>query len=313
MRDVNLSGVDLNLLPQLEALLRRRNVTRAAHDVGLSQPAMSRALARLRELLNDPLLVRAHGELVLTPHAEALRRRLAPALDQVKSVFVPPAFDPATVERTVRIVCADTHTILLAPRLMARLAAEAPGIDLRLVSYGPDTIARMETGELDLAFAVATTPLPPGTMSEVIGHDRLALVMRRRHPMAKRRWSIEDYAAVDHVGVSLLGDAQSDLDAILARSGVSRRMAITTPHFIAALAIASETNLVTTIARSFAERFAEEYDLVLKEPPFSEVALDGTLVWSGVRNGDPVLAWLRSIIAEIMKELQPRSARPRKA
>src|SRR5262245_29740995 len=118
MRDVHLAGLDLNLLPALEALLKRRNVRQAARDVGLSQPAMSRALARLREDLCDTLLVRAPGGVyALTPRAEALSGQLIATLDHVKAVFREPSFDPAHVQRTIRIAGADTHTILLAPAL----------------------------------------------------------------------------------------------------------------------------------------------------------------------------------------------------
>jgi DNA-binding transcriptional LysR family regulator len=308
MREVNLAGVDLNLLPPLEALLRRRNVSRAAAEVGLSQPAMSRALARLRETLDDPLLVRSANGYALSPRAEALAARLGPALEEVKAVWQAPVFDPRTVERTIRIAGADTHAILLAPPLMARLAREAPGIDIRIVGYSADLTRRMEAGEIDMAFALSTTPLPPGARSEVVGHDRLALVLRRGHPLEKRKWTIQDYARVSHVGVSIFGDAASDLDAVLARAGVDRRIALTTPHFTAALAAVSETDMATTISRQFAERFAEPFGLILKEPPFTETALDLALIWTHVRATDPVLAWLRGVIREVVSS---SGARPK--
>lgn len=300
MRDVHLASVDLNLLPALEALLRRKNVSAAAADVGLSQPAMSRALARLRDVLGDVLLIRAPGGgYALSPRAEVLASQLTGALDQVKAVFQPPVFDPAVVERTVRMVGLDTHAVLLAPPLMARLAKEAPGISIRIEHYSADMIQRMEMGQLDLAFAISTTPLPPGTQSEPYGHDRLALVMRRDHPMAKKKWTIEDYGRWDQVGISILGDAGSDMDAQLARFGVHRRMALVTPTFIGAVASVSQTDLVTTIGRVFAERFADQFGLILKEPPLPEVKLETTIVWSRVRGADPVLAWLRGVIREV--------------
>lgn len=300
MRQVHLSALDLNLLPPLEALLRHRNVTHAAADVGLSQPAMSRALARLRETLGDTLLVRAPGGgYALTPRAQALASQLIVTFDHIKSVFQEPSFDPARVQRTIRIVGGDPHTILLAPALMARLAHEAPGIDIRIEAYTPDVVARMESGDLDLAFAVANTPLPPGARSESYAHDRLSLVLRRDHPMAKRKWTMADYARVSHVGISILGDSGSELDAQLARAGVKRRLALTTPHFMAALAAVSGTDMVTTVSRVFASRFADELGLVLKEPPLPHTGLELTMVWSHVRAADPVLAWLRTVIRDV--------------
>lgn len=302
MRDVHLPGLDLNLLPALEALLKRRNVSEAARDVGLSQPAMSRVLGRLRDVLGDPLLVRAAGGYALSPRAQALHSQLATALDQVKAVFRDPGFDPARTQRTVRIVGLDTHTILMAPALMARLAKEAPGIDLRFEGYSANIIERIETGQLDLVFAQATTPLPPGARSEALVKDRLALVLRAGHPMAKRKWTIEDYGRVDHVGISIFGDAGSELDGQLAQAGVKRRVALVTPHFMAALSTVAVTDMATTVGRAFAARFAGEFDLVLKEPPLPRVDLDTTIVWSEVRNSDPVLAWVRKVIGEVARE-----------
>lgn len=302
MRDVHLPGLDLNLLPALEALLKRRNVSEAARDVGLSQPAMSRVLGRLREVLGDPLLVRMGSEYALSPRAQALSAQLITALDHVKAVFREPGFDPAHTQRTIRIVGLDTHTLLLAPALMARLAVEAPGIDVRFESYRPDIVERVETGQLDLVFATSTTPLPPGSRSETYAKDRLALVLRKGHPLAKRKWTIEDYGRVDHVGISIFGDPGSELDAQLAQAGVQRRMALVTPHFIAALAAVSRTDMATTQSRVFARNFADQYGLVLKEPPLANLDLDLTVVWSRVRDADPVLSWLRKVIGEVAKE-----------
>ncbi len=301
MREVNLAGLDLNLLPPLEALLRRRNVSLAAQDVGLSQPAMSNALARLRDLLGDPLLVRAAGGYALTPRAQALAGRLLVSLDHVKSVFQSPEVNPAQVRRTFRIAGADTHSIILAPALMARLTHEAPHVSIRIESYRPDIVRQMETGAIDLTFATSTTPLPPGSYSESYATDRLALVMRRGHRLARRKVRIEDYADVPHASVSIFGDSQSDLDAELARHGVNRHIALTTPHFMAALAAVAATDMVTTISRVFAQRFADYFDLVLKEPPLQNVDLDLTLVWSEIRSADPVLAWLRGVISEVAR------------
>src|SRR5947209_3274483 len=123
MREVNLAGVDLNLLPALEALIRCRNVTRAGEAVGLSQPAMSRALARLRDLLADPILVKAPGGLAPTARAQALLPELTAALDGLGGVVRPSAFDPKALDRVFRVVGADVHSLLLGPPLLAALAA----------------------------------------------------------------------------------------------------------------------------------------------------------------------------------------------
>jgi DNA-binding transcriptional LysR family regulator len=303
---MNINGVDLNLLPALEALLRLRHVSRAAAEVGLSQPAMSRALGRLRALLDDPLLVRGRAGFLLTPRAQRLAPQIAAALGGIKDLLVEPEFDPAQERRAIRIAASDTQTILLAPRLVARLAREAPGIELRMETYGPDPSARMENGTLDLAFALANSPLPPGAVSEPLAEDRLALVMRRGHPAARRPWSIADYGVFDHVGVALLGDGVSEIDAVLAAAGVSRKIALVTPHFMAALATVAATDLVTTISEVFARRFASTFDLSLRPPPFAHPGMRMTLAWSHVRTADPVLAWFRRMVREVAEQVYRR-------
>lgn len=299
MHQPNIRSIDLNLLPPLAALLRHRNVTRAAAEAGLSQPAMSRALGRLRALLDDPLLVRGSRGLVLTPRATALQPQLESMLGGIGALLTPEAFDPATARRTLRLAGSDSHSVGLVPAVMARLAIAAPGIDLRIEPYGPDLHARIESGAIDMAFAVAGTPLPPGAISAPLADDRLALVMRRGHPAAVCDWTIADYGRWQHVGIAIMGDGQSELDAELAAAGVRRRMALVTPHFTAALAAVAATDMVTTISERFARQFADAFGLVLKSPPLAHTALQLTIVWSHVRNSDPVLSWFRELLAEI--------------
>lgn len=299
MRELNISGVDLNLLPPLAALLRRRNVTHAASDAGMSQPAMSRALARLRALLDDPLLVRGAAGYVLTPRAAALQPRLEAMLTGLRDMLTSQSFDPATARRTIRLAAADSHTVVLLPAVMARLARVAPGIDVRVEPYSADLQARIESGALDMAFATATTPLPPGSLSMPLADDRLVLVMRRGHPAADQDWRIADYARWQHVAVALLGDGQSEIDAQLAAAGVRRRIALVTPHFTAALAAVAATDMVTTIGESFARRFAVPFGLVLKPPPFAATDLRITVVWSSLRSSDALLAWFRDLLADV--------------
>ena len=297
MQEVNLAGLDLNLLPAFEALLRRRNVTHAAADVGLSQPAMSRALARLRETFGDPLLIRAGGGLAPTPLAQSLAPKVGAALDELRGLFRAEDFDPAGLRRTIRLAGGDGHTILLGPRLIARLQVEAPGVDLRFEAIGRDIMSRMEQGEVDLCFATATTPLPPGVVSEQLARDRLALVMRRGHPAANREWSIADYAVWPHATVAFFADGISEIDARLAAAGVERRIALTTPHFMATVAAVAGSDLVTTISAAFARRFADALGLVLTQPPFDD-ALDMTMVAMKLRAADPAMQWFRKLLRE---------------
>ena len=308
MRELNLAGVDLNLFPALEALLRRRNVTRAGADVGLSQPAMSRALARLRALIGDPILVKAPGGLAPTARAQALLPHLTACLDVLGGVLRAPAFDERELDRTFRIAATDAQTMLIAPPLLAKIRALAPRASLVFEPFRADVRERIQTGDLDLAFAVASTPLPPGAYSEPLGDDRLALMMRRGHPAADAAWTLADYGRFDHVTVGIFGDNLSEIDAELAEAGVVRCIALTTPHFVAALAAVGASDCVTTLSAALGRRFADTFGLVLREPPLRRTQLPLIVVGAATRANDPAVTWLRARLKEVAAEVYSNSA-----
>ncbi len=303
MNELNLDSVDLNLLPPLQALIKRRHITRAAADVGLSQPAMSRAVGRLRAVLGDEIVVRRGRAIVLTPAAEALAG--------VRRVFRPDTFVPMEAQRVVVIAAADLMTVMVAPVLTRRLQTAAPGIVVRMVAYDPDIIGRVSRGEVDFAFSVDAQPLPPSAASIALYRDDLAVVMRRDHPAAGAPFALADYGRFGHVSVSIFGDNASDLDARLAAAGVCRRIVLTTPHFMAALAAAAATDVVTTLGRRFAGTFAERFGLILKDPPFADTSYGLTLAWDRLRGEDPLLAWVREEIVAAALETAALSPPPK--
>jgi DNA-binding transcriptional LysR family regulator len=309
MRDLNLRSVDLNLLPALDALLRRRHVTRAAEEVGLSQPAMSHMLGRLRDALGDDLLVRGASGLAVTSRAEELMPRVAAALSAIRAIYRPAPFDVSNVRRVMHVVGCDLHSILFAPDLMTRVRKEAPGIELSIENYTRNIFKRLEDGSVDLVFADAETPLPPGAVSTVIGEDRYALVMREKHPAASKIWTIADYAKWDSVVVSIFGDGQSDVDARLAKAGVVRRIGMSTPHFMAALATVSKTDMVANTSHMFALRYAKTHRLIVKETPFPEIRFTSTIIGSALRMNDPVIRWFCALVKEISEAVRHRLLR----
>lgn len=303
MREVNLSSVDLNLLPALEALIRRRNVTRAGSDVGLSQPAMSRALSRLRALLKDPILVKAPGGLAPTARAQGLLPQLTASLDQLGGVVRAAEFDAGALDRTFLMAATDVQTLLLGPPLLAKMHALAPRASLRFLPVTPDVRERIETGDIDLAFAAANMPLPPGAQSEPLVEDRLALVARRGRRPADFAWTLEDYAAQDHATVAIFGDRLTEIDAELAEAGLVRRIVFTSPHFLSALAAVGASDCVTTLTAALARRFADVFGLQLFEPPLRQQAVALTTVVAATRARDPALVWLRARLKEAAEEV----------
>jgi len=304
MRELNIASVDLNLLPALEALLRRRHVTRAAEDVGMSQPAMSHVLARLRAVLDDELLVRSSNGLSLTARAEELAPRVAAVLDMARGIYRPPVFELANVRRTIHVVASDLHAILFMPRVIERVRAEAPGIDVALHNYRRDVFNHLDDGSIDLVFADADTPLPPRAVSTVIGQDRYAIVMRESHPSAHKKWTMADYGKWDSVVVSIFGDGTSSLDARLATSGVVRRIGLSTPHFMAVLATVAGTDMVATTSMLFAKSFAKAYRLRVSEVAFLDMRLSSTIVGSSVRMSDPVMQWFCNVVRIVSEDVR---------
>ena len=312
MRQLNLSSVNLGLLPALDALLRRRHVTRAAEDVGLSQPAMSHVLARLRHALGDDLLVRGPSGLVLTSRAEEMAPQVAAILDAAKAIYRPPLFEPSKVQRSLHLVGCDWHSILIVPDLMKRIHEEAPGIQLSVESYTHDTFKRLAEGAVDLVFFNTQTPLPPGAVSTAVGEDRYALVMRNGHPAARKKWTLADYAKWDNVVVSLTGDGMSDIDARLAKAGITRRVGLSTPHFMGCLATVSATDMIATTSLLFAARHATAFGLQVRQPPFPEGRFMNTLIGSASRTNDPVIRWFCALFKDVYEAVQHRVLRVQK-
>jgi DNA-binding transcriptional LysR family regulator len=311
MPNLNLRSVDLNLLPALDALLRLRHVTRAAEEVGLSQPAMSHMLGRLRDVLADDLLVRGASGLALTPRAEELAPRVAAVLNAARAIYRPAPFEIAKVQRVLHVVGCDLHSVLFGPDLMGRICEEAPGIELSIENYTRNVFRRLEDGSVDLVFADAETPLPPGAVSTVIGEDRYALVMREKHPAASKKWTVSDYAKWDSVVVSIFGDGQSDVDARLAKAGVVRRIGMSTPHFMAALATVSATDMVANTSHVFALRYSKVYRLLVRETPFPEIRFTSTIIGSALRVNDPVIRWFCTLVKETSEAVRQRVTRTR--
>ena len=304
MRDLNLRSVDLNLLPALDALLRLRHVTRAAEEIGLSQPAMSHMLGRLRQVLGDDLLVRGPTGLALTALAEEIAPRVAAVLHVTRTIYQPPGLEISQVRRVLHVVACDLHSVLFGPPLIKRIREEAPGIELSIENYTRTIFKRLEDGSVDLVFADAQTPLPPGAVSTIIGEDRYALVMREKHPAAGRKWTVAEYAKWDSAVVSIFGDGQSDVDARLAKAGVVRRIGLTTPHFMASLAVVSATDMIANTSEIFALRYAKAFRLLVQKAPFPEIHFTSTIIGSALRINDPVLRWLCALIKDVSESVR---------
>jgi DNA-binding transcriptional LysR family regulator len=306
MHELHLRSLDLNLILALDALLEERSVTRAAQRVGITQSAMSHALARLRAVTGDALLVRAASGMVSTARAEELGPPIRRALEGVAAALRPPqAFEPKTAARRIRIGTGDYGEIVLLPCVLKRLAKEAPRVDLRVVFQGDNAAGMLRSGDVDLLLSpLFAAEIGSGMYARKLFDERFVCVVRRGHPLASKKLTLARYAAASHALISPRGKEGSQTDDALTRLGLSRRVAVTVPHFLVAPHIVAQSDLVLTLPARVANMLAAPLGLVILEPP-SELRLDGftmSAVWHERTHADPALRWTRELFAEVAKD-----------
>lgn len=297
MHGTNLAGVDLNLLTAFDALLVERNVTRAARRIGITQPAMSHALARLRALFNDPILVRGGGGMLATARAEALEQPIRRALREIEDALTHgPVFEPRTAKRTFTIATGDYGQLVVLPPLLARLAREAPGIDLRIHAVPEDYTTALEDGTFDLVIAPVMEGLAGGLVQQKLFDDTFVCVMRKGHPAAKKL-DLKTFLELPHALISPRGRGLGLVDDALAKKGLRRRVALTVPHFLVAPMVVASSDLLITLALRIATVFADLVPLAMRKLPFALAGFTTYQVWHERRRQDPAHAWLRKTIA----------------
>jgi len=294
----HLEGVDLNLLPPLAALLEERHVTRAAERSGLSQPAMSRALARLRQLLDDQLLVRDGTGYVLTPRAERIQRQLAGLMPRLETLFAAEVFDPATAEENYRLATTDYPLLLFLPQVAREINRLSPHSTFRIGPYRDEVFDDMLHGRLDVTFYGAA-PLP-AFRHEVLFDDVCVCVMAADHPLAKRkRLTLDEYLRCSHLMIDILNGQQPVIDNRLRELGVARRGAITLPLFVGAAAALPGTNLVVTLTKRLVDKYGADPAVAVVAAPVELEPMHYFMVWHPRLDHDPAQQWLRDTIRSV--------------
>jgi DNA-binding transcriptional LysR family regulator len=329
------SKIDANLLLILNALLQSSSVTEAARRVGLSQSAVSHALARLRDQLGDPLLVRAGRRMVLTPKALALAPRVRRVAGDIQRIFAADApLEPAGLRRTFHLHIPEPVLFVLGPALEAALSSRAPLVDLYTSSSGNDVIEELRSGALDLAVDVFPEPVPDLDVHALYS-ERLVCVVRGEHPVVVTKpepghdpapgpaqqatLSIEQFTALPHLMVtparSPRAEAHDEIDDLLSEKGLSRRVARVVSHSLMAcvllactdyMAVLPErlltsrpTSMATELATSMATSLAEHLNLRILEPPLALPPYPLSLIWHQRNSTDPAHRWLRELIASV--------------
>lgn len=299
-----LQTLDLNLLVALDVLLTERSVTRSAEQSGVSQPAMSQALARLRQTFDDPLLVRVGHRMEPTALAESLSVPLHTLLSNLESLINDRGtFEPATSSRTFRIACLDHFSAIHLPAIAAAIRAEAPNVDIVATQLSYRTLdSELEQGLVDVAVG-AFRRTPAGSRHQRLHDEHFLCLLRSDHP-ALDNWTIETFLAHPHGLLTTAGRGGGAVDATLERAGMSRRIAVRVPHFLAAGQLVETTDLIFTMASRLAQSLAQRHEVVTIEPPLDLPTYAITLQWHRRTDGDLAHRWFRQHVIEASQDLQ---------
>jgi DNA-binding transcriptional LysR family regulator len=295
---------DLNLLPVFITLMEERSVTRAAERLGITQPALSNALARLRTMMRDPLFIRERYGIQPTQMAEALAPVIAAALAQIDDAILGQQdFDPAKAERLMTIAPNSYVEFVLMPAIVTRLRQLAPGLRLRLTPFGNDLA---ETGIMSGTTAMALGRIvdPPDNL--IVQHlmdDRLACVVRADHPEIGARLSRAQYERLKHVNVLPPGRMRAGLFQALERQGVRREVAVSVTHFLAVPEMIAVTDYCATLPALICRRLAHDKRLKILAPPVDLGTFPVEMAWHVRYRHDPAHRWLRALVAEVAKEV----------
>lgn len=301
---------DLNLLPVFVALMEERNVTRAAERLGITQPALSNALARLRTMLRDPLFVRERYGVQPTEMALVIAPTIAAALLKIDDVILgQQEFDPGRAERLVTIAPNSYVEFVLAPAIAARIRREAPGIKIRLVPFGSDL---SETGVVSGTTAMVLGRIADAPDNLVVQHlmdDGLACVVRADHPEISGRMSKAKYESLRHVNVLPPGRLRFGLFQTLEREGLHREVAVSVTHFLAIPDMIAATDYCATLPKLICRRLAGDPRLKIVTAPVDLGTFPVEMAWHVRYRHDPAHRWLRSLIGEVVQEVSGENTR----
>lgn len=302
-----LAAIDLNLVLALDALLAERHVTRAAARLGITQSAASHALNRLRDLFDDPLLVRgARGMMMPTPRAEQLAPAIHRVLVDLASVLRgDETFDPVTAHHTFRIGASDYVELVLLPPLLERLGRIAPGINLWVHTFADHGDEALATGALDLVIGPPRgSARPAGSYEKLLFDESFTCIVRAGHPLAETKLTLARYCAAAHLLVAPRGTPGSFVDDALAAVGRSRRVALAIPHFLVVPYVIAGSDLVATLATRVATMFAETLGLTLMPPPLALPKFQIAVAWHERSHGDAAHRWLRDQLLAVAADVK---------
>lgn len=303
-----LSRMDLNLLIVFDAVLTEKSVTKAAQRLSLSQTAISHSLARLRAQFGDPLFVRDGSGMCPTPRATEVTPLIRGALEQIDHALSKKQFKPGMSEQFFRLAITEYFALLALPRIARRVATEAENTTIITVpNILTNVAALLDNREVDFAIAhfqgSYRDMLPPRFKSVAILEDHFVCVMRKSHPLAKRKLTRESYAQASHLVQSLSGELVGPIDRALKRFGVSRKMGLLLCHHSAIPELLNTSDMILTVTGRMAKYYGSKYGLHVTSLPFNIPPSPMQLIWSERVDASAIHVWLRSIIIDECKVL----------
>ncbi len=293
---MNLRSIDLNLLVIFDAIVAERSVTRAAQRIGVSQPAISHALGRLRDLFQDELIRRTAEGMVPTRRGAELANSLAEGLHQIRRALTQQLdFDPRTSERTFKISVSDYLVGCILPRICVRARNEAPGVTLSVTDLPPSSGMR-EPGEIELR--VNVTGLAPELERKQLLHDRYVLVMSSIHPAARGSMTHERLVGLSFVRIAEPSIGSRLVDDVLEREDLTRRVVLTVPSLVGVLTIVENSDLCAILPEQLITAYGSPNTLFNTSLPLTEIAYTVDIVWQSRDSADPGHRWLRGLIED---------------
>ncbi len=298
MQKLNNGWLDLATLRVLRSLFETRNTTRTAEQLNISQPAVSRALAKLRDALGDAIMVKGPGGMVPTDRALEIRARLDVAIASLDELLVRPVFDPGIATRAFRMTTTDYGALAVLPRLTRMLADVAPGISIEILPFSPDAFRQLGEGQTDFVlYSDDEVPLP--LRSRKLYREGYASLARRDHPALAKPMDLESFLAWPHALVTVMGGRKGVVDDALAALGRQRVIALWLPYFATAASVIAHTDMILTVPARAADELSRAGALGRFEPPLAIEGFDYRLLWHDRSHADPGHKWLRDVIADV--------------
>ncbi|MBK6715735.1 MAG: LysR family transcriptional regulator [Burkholderiales bacterium] len=297
---MELSDIDLNQLVLFQQLMVERRVSKVAENLGLSQPAVSNSLARLRRLFGDDLFVRTPTGMMPTPFAEQLAEPIGYALGMIHSGLNQHSrFDPARAKRSVTIGMTDIGEIVFLPKLIERLRREAPGVSLSTVRTTATNLREdMEAGRVDLAIG----PLPQlkaGFFQRRLFSQRYVCLFRTGHALDRKELSLEDFRTAEHLVIVSAGTGHDKVDELIRQAGVDRNVRLTVPHFVSVGHLLRSTDMVATVTERLAHSLVDPFDLTFRPHPIDLPEIGINVFWHAKVHRSPAHQWLRGVVFDL--------------